>query len=110
MWFSDLCAPAQITHCVGLLPHPLSRLWPIPEQVIYIELGPASQYFSTTLGAPPNLSPFAQSFEASVSVPTIITMANLLLLSDSHCSSKRSSLINHCSVILSLIPVEDLIS
>lgn len=32
---------------------------------MHTEEGPASQYFSTTLRAPPNLNPLAQSLDAS---------------------------------------------
>lgn len=110
LWFSNLCAPAQITHYAGLSPQPPSRSWPIPKQVIHIELGLASQYFSTTLRAPPNLSPFAQRFKASASFPTVITIADLLPFPDSSRSSSHSSFINHCGVVLSLIPVKDSIS
>lgn len=71
-------APAQITHCIALSRHSPKQLWPIPAQLIHIELGPASQYFSTTLSAPPNLNLLEHSLEASVLFPTLITTAGIL--------------------------------
>lgn len=73
-------------------------------------LSPTSQYFSTTLRPPTNLSLTAQSFEAFTSDSTVITIVDPLPFPDSNCSSNRFSFINHYGVVLNFIPVEDLIS
>lgn len=74
------------------------------------ELGPASQYFSTTLTAPPNLKPFAQSVEASVLFLTVRTIAELLPVPDSRRSTSRVSLFSQREIIFNCIAVYNSIS
>ena len=80
------------------------------EHIIQVEFGSTSQYFSTTLGTPPNLKPFAQSFDTSTLFPTIIIIADPLPSMDSKRFSSSALLINYWGVVFSLIPVEDSIS
>lgn len=110
LWFSNLYIFAQITHCVCLSLQSPGQLWLIPKQVMYEELSPTFQYFSTTFRARPNLFLFAQSYTSFIFVSIVMTMADLFLFPDFNCSSKRSSLINYCGIVLSLISVENSIS
>ena len=106
-WSSSLWGPAQITHLGCRSPHFPIRSWPIPQQVIHTELGPDSQYFSTTLRIPPNRNPDAHNLLASLSLLTVMTIAEPRLLLVSCCSLKRFSLISHRGTDLSWIPVAD---
>lgn len=75
-WCSlTLCALEQITNFAGLFPQSLIRLWPILQQVMYTELGPASQYFSTILMRRPKRRPDMCNFSILVSPLTVIIMA-----------------------------------
>ncbi len=58
LWISTLGAPAQITHCNLLSLNALHRSYSISAKLMQIELGLASEYFSTSLRALPNLNPF----------------------------------------------------
>lgn len=87
LWFSDLYGPAQITHCAVLSPHSPNQSCSIPKQVMYIQLGPASQYFSTPLRAPPNLNPFEHNIDTSMLFPTVIKIAKSFPFLESRPSS-----------------------
>ena len=104
---STLWGPAQMIHFGCLLPQLLIRLWPIPQQVMHTEFGPASQYCSTTLTTPPNRSPDAHNCLASASPLTVMTMAEPCLFPLSCCSRRRFSDINQRGSVFNCMPVED---
>ncbi len=99
--------PAQIIHLGNRSSYFPICSWPIPQQVRHTELGPDSQYFSTTLTTPPNRSPNAHGFFASLSLLTVMIIAEPHLLLDSCTSLNRFSLISHWGTVLSWIPVAD---
>ena len=80
------------------------------QQVIHIELGPASHYFSTILISPPKRRLYAPSFFALISPLTVISMAESHLFPVFCYSLSRSSLINKRGCVLSCISIDDSIS
>ena len=74
---------------------------------MHTELGPASQYFSTTLTIPPNRNPDMHNFLALLSLLTMMTIADPSLLLIFCCSLRRFSLISHRDVDLNWIPIAD---
>ncbi len=107
-WCSSiLWSQAQITHLGVRSPHFSIRSWPIPQHVMHTELGPDSQYFSTTFTTLPKRRPEAYSFFASLSLRTVITIADPRLLFASCCSLNRLSLISQRGTVLNWIPVAD---
>lgn len=83
--------------------------WPIPQHVVYTELGLASQYLSTTLTTPPNRRPDAQSFLASASPLMVMTIADPRF-PFSFCPLKRFSFMSHRGRAFHCMLIEDLTS
>ena len=95
---------------MALSPHPLKQSWPIPAQLMHTKPGPASQYFSTTFSAPPNLNLFKQSLEAPALLPTLITIADPLPFPDFKRSFSQALLIIQRGRVFTSIPIDDSIS
>lgn len=88
---STLWRPVQIIHFGSRPPQFPIHSCPIPQHAMQTELGPAFQYFSTTLTTPPNRRPDAHSCFASDSPLTVITIVEPPLFPVSCCSLRRSS-------------------
>lgn len=104
------CAPAHNMHFASLSPQFPWRSWLITQHFIHTDPGPAFQYFSTFLIAPPNRRPLAIIRYASISLLTVIKIAGPRSLLFSCCSQSRFLLISHRGIALNGMPVEDLTS
>ena len=110
MPFYLLISSNLLTKCIAISSHFSQKLWPTPAQLMYIKLGPASQYFSTSFSALPNLNFLEQSLETSALFSTIITIVNFLPLLDSKCFSSQVSLISQRGSVFNCIPIDNSIS
>ena len=99
---------AQIRHFFGRSLQLPVWWWPIPQYIIPTELGPASQYLSITLTILPYCKPDVESFFASASPLTVMTMADPCLSPVFCCFLKRFSFIRQQGKAFSYMPVEEL--
>lgn len=104
--FSHQFIQVLITHFDGLCLQSQSFLLTINEQVIYKNLGPTLQYFSTILKTIPNFSLFAHNFDTLTFFATVITTAKLCLSKKSDYLSKRFLFIYSRGIIFGYILVD----